>query len=195
LTATTTASGIAEAGPPERVHLAYLVSRFPKVTETFILREMVELERNGCRIELFSLVREHQEITHPEMRELKASTYFAWPATRHLLLAQVFWLGRAPRRYAGAWWRAVVGNIRSPRALVRAMAVVAAAAAFARTMKMVGVEHIHAHWATHPALAALVVRHLTGIPYSLTVHAHDLYVDRTMLAEKLAEAELVVTIS
>ncbi len=57
------------------------------------------------------------------------------------------------------------------------------------------VQHIHAHWATHPALAAWAIHRLTGIPYSVTVHAHDLYVERPMIERKLGEATAVVTIS
>jgi glycosyltransferase involved in cell wall biosynthesis len=57
------------------------------------------------------------------------------------------------------------------------------------------VSHVHAHWATHPTLAAWVVCSLTGIGYSFTTHAHDLYVDRAMLKEKVDAARFVVTIS
>ena len=187
--------GLDDTGSGTPVRLAYLISRYPKLTETFIVREMIELERNGCRIDLFSLFRERQTVSHPEAAKLRAGMHFGWPPSLRLPLDQLFWLRRAPRRYARAWWRAVMGNIRSPRSLMRAVAVVPVAASFARTMTRLGVQHVHAHWATHPALAALVIRHLAGIPYSLTVHAHDLYVDRTMLEEKLSDAEFVVTIS
>ncbi len=175
--------------------IAYVVSRFPKVTETFILREIVELEQAGCRIELFSLRREPQSVAHPEADQLRADPRFGWPTTASLLVDQLYWARKAHRRYVRAWRRALLGNLRSPRSLLRALAVVPVAASFARTMLELGVQHVHAHWATHPALAALVIRELTGLPYSVTLHAHDLYVDRTMLGEKLADARAVVTIS
>ena len=54
---------------------------------------------------------------------------------------------------------------------------------------------MHAHYATYPALAAWLCRRLTGTPYSFTAHAHDLYVDQSMLARKLADAAFAVTIS
>ena len=54
---------------------------------------------------------------------------------------------------------------------------------------------MHAHYATYPALAAWLCRRLTGTRYSFTAHAHDLYVDQSMLARKLADAEFAVTIS
>ncbi len=69
------------------------------------------------------------------------------------------------------------------------------AAVIARRMEARGVRHVHAHWATHPALAAFVVQELTGIGYSFTAHAHDLYLDRSMLGPKIDAACFVVTIS
>jgi colanic acid/amylovoran biosynthesis glycosyltransferase len=59
------------------------------------------------------------------------------------------------------------------------------------------VEHVHAHFATYPALAAWVCWRLTGVPYSFTAHAHDLFVaaDRGLLGRKLGDARFVVAIS
>ncbi len=55
--------------------------------------------------------------------------------------------------------------------------------------------HIHAHYATHPAFAAWLINQLTGIPYSVTVHAHDIFVEKTMLETKLNRAAFIVAIS
>ena len=86
--------------------------------------------------------------------------FASWP----VLSAQWYWLRRRPRAYASAWWGAAHGNARSPRFLMRALAVVPLAATFARRMRAARVEHIHAHSATHPTLAAYVGNRLTGIP-------------------------------
>jgi glycosyltransferase involved in cell wall biosynthesis len=67
--------------------------------------------------------------------------------------------------------------------------------AFARQMAAEQVDHIHAHFASHPAAAAYVIHRLTGIPYSFTAHGSDLHRDRHMLREKVADAEFVVAIS
>lgn len=175
--------------------LAWLMSRFPAVSETFILQEILHAERQGARVEIFPLVRQRDETVHPEARALVDRARYARVAEPATLAAQAWWLRRAPRRYLRAWRRALAGNLRSPKFLSRALAVVPLAARFGREMHAAGVRHQHAHWATHPALAALVVHELTGIPYSFTAHAHDIQVDRTMLDQKLADARFIVTIS
>jgi glycosyltransferase involved in cell wall biosynthesis len=65
----------------------------------------------------------------------------------------------------------------------------------ARSMQQDGIEHVHCHFANHPALAGFVIRRLTGIPFSFTAHAFDLYVDRHMLQAKVREAAFVAAIS
>ncbi|MEO6577746.1 MAG: glycosyltransferase [Candidatus Limnocylindria bacterium] len=175
--------------------IAYLMSRFPKVSETFILYEILALEELGFDVEIFPLVREHEPVQHREAERLAARAHDTRLGSLAVLAAQMFWLRRRPRAYAAAWFGAIRGNLASPRFLGRALAVVPLAATFARTMENASVEHIHAHWATHPALAAYVASKLTGIPYSFTAHAHDIYVDRPMLEEKIRHAAFVVTIS
>lgn len=180
-----------EGGRP----LAMIVSRFPTVSETFVLFEIVELRRLGVRVELFPLIHEHPGVVHPEAAALDREAHHMRLASREVLGAQLHWLRRAPRRYLRIWWEAVRGNLRSPGFLARTLYVIPKAAAFARRMEQLGVEHIHAHFATHPTLAAWAASELSGIPYSFTAHAHDLYVDRSMLGEKLRRASFARTIS
>lgn len=180
---------------PEPRVVAYTMSRFPKISETFILYEIVELERLGVRVEVFPLIREREEVAHPEAAALVARAHYSSPLSPEMLAAQLYWLLRRPGAYLGAWLRALWGNRESPKFLSRAAVVVPQAALFARRMRELGVEHLHAHYATHPALAAYVVQALAGIPYSFTAHAHDLYVERPMLGEKLRGAAFVVAIS
>jgi colanic acid/amylovoran biosynthesis glycosyltransferase len=177
------------------LRLAYLMSRFPKATETFILYEILELERLGHRVEIFPLVLHREATVQPGAAELVERAHDIRPLSPEVLRAQVHWLRRRPRRYLGAWAAAIRGNVRSPRFLLRALVAVPLGATFARRMEALRIDHIHAHWATHPALAAYVAAKLTGLPYSFTAHAHDIYVDRAMLDEKIRAARFVVTIS
>jgi colanic acid/amylovoran biosynthesis glycosyltransferase len=175
--------------------IAHVMSRFPKISETFILDEILELERLGFSVEVFALVRERPSVVHPHAEALLPRVHFGIPVSGEALAAQLYWLRRRPRRYLSAWWGCLRGNMRSPRFLCRALVAVPVAAAFARDMERLAVEHVHAHYATHPTLVAWVVQRLTDLPYSFTVHAHDLYVDRAMLHEKLERASFAVAVS
>jgi glycosyltransferase involved in cell wall biosynthesis len=62
-------------------------------------------------------------------------------------------------------------------------------------MRTDNVQHVHAHFASHPAAAGFIIHRLVGIPYSFTAHGSDLHRDRHMLREKVAEAAFVAAIS
>ena len=176
--------------------VGYIVSRFPKISETFILSEILELEDLGLPVTLFSILREHHEgAIHPRAAELMPRVRFARLYSRAVIASQLYWLARSPLRYARAWWRGIWGNRASFGFLLRALMIVPIAAHFAREAQRLSLERMHGAWATHPALAAYVIHLLTGIPFSFTVHSHELYIDRTMLDEKIEHAEFFTTIS
>lgn len=147
------------------------------------------------RVEIFPLVREHENVTHPEAQGLVDRAHYTRLVSPAVVAAQFYWLFSRPRAYLSAWVDALRGNKSSPKFLLRAIAVVPQAALAARQMRARGVTHVHAHFATHPALAAYVIQKLTGLTYSFTAHAHDIYVERPMLGEKIREASFVVAIS
>jgi len=84
------------------VKVAYLVSRFPKLSETFIVDEILALERRGVGIELFSLVRQRERVVHPEAHELARRCHVAAPLSPWLWLAQLAWLTRAQQEFRQA---------------------------------------------------------------------------------------------
>jgi glycosyltransferase involved in cell wall biosynthesis len=171
------------------------VSRFPAVTETFVLEEIRDLRARGVDVEVFPLFGASGGEVHAAWRALAPHTHYHAALSWELLAAQAYWARRKPRAYLRAWWDALRATAPSRKLLVRAPAVIAKAALVARRVEALGVRHVHAHFATHPALAAWVVRALAGASYSFTAHAHDLYVDTAMLREKVADARFVVTIS
>ncbi|MDQ3102329.1 MAG: glycosyltransferase, partial [Actinomycetota bacterium] len=84
---------------------------------------------------------------------------------------------------------------RKPALLARALVTVGVAAAHARSLGALRVDHVHAHTATYPLLTAWLCHRLTGVSYSFTAHAHDIFVDQTFLRRRLAAAEFAVAIS
>ncbi|HAQ38161.1 MAG TPA: colanic acid biosynthesis glycosyltransferase WcaL, partial [Saprospirales bacterium] len=65
----------------------------------------------------------------------------------------------------------------------------------AKQMQIKKVEHIHAHYASHPALAAWIINKISGITYSVTIHSHDIYDCHAMLDIKLKDALFLAPIS
>ncbi|MCW3015036.1 MAG: glycosyl transferase group 1 [Solirubrobacterales bacterium] len=169
-------------------------SRFPKLSETFILDELVALERHGVDVVPMPLHLEHRGPRHPDADRFVRRAMAARPWSRHTLRAQLHWLRRSPRAYLSAWVGALRGTVRSPGFFLRTFLVVPLGARIALDAQARGVTRLHAHYATHPALACWVASRLTGLPWSMTVHAHDITVDTTMLAEKARDAEFVVAI-
>jgi len=175
--------------------IAYIVSRFPHLPETFILREMISLEQLGWQIELYPLIIQRKELIHQEARPWVARAHAVPWVSLALLKANIARLIRHPRQYLSVFWRTLWGNLRSPKFLVRALLLFPRAVWMADRFKADGINHIHAHYATHPALVAWLINQLTGISYSITVHAHDIFVEKPMLATKLQDSVFVSSIS
>jgi colanic acid/amylovoran biosynthesis glycosyltransferase len=176
--------------------VGYVVSRFPKTTETFILREMQAVEANGWDVWPFAINFERREIVQSGAdRYLSRLTAISELGLGRTVRAQARLAVTSPRTWARLWWRAISGNIRSRKFLLRAIVIAWGAPALSERAEQLDLDHLHAHWGTHSALLAHLMSMVTGLPYSITLHAHDLHIDRTMLARKLHDAAAVVTIS
>lgn len=177
------------------LRVAYLVSRFPKTSETFIVDEVLALEEAGVDVPLYALADGRGAPVGRAAAKLTERCIRLPLLAPGLLVAEARWLLRAPLRLLGLWGLVVVRHLRAPRDLARAIVAVSHAIAHASHMERTGVQHLHAHWATHTALAAWAVHRLTGLSYSFTAHADDIFVTRPMLDEKVRDAAFVVTIS
>lgn len=180
---------------PRRPEVAYVMSRFPLLTETFILREMLELERQGVSLMVFPLLRAKAKVRHAELDQLQARVWYtpflSWP----ILRANLHFLTRHPRRYLGVLWTVLRGNWGSTNLFFGALGIFPKSVYFARLVETQGIRHIHAHYATHPALAALIAAELAGVSFSFTAHAHDIFLHHQMLGEKARRAQFVAAIS
>ncbi len=95
---------------------------------------------------------------------------------------------RNPERYRKAW--RICWNLRDSKARKRFLA----AGYIAELLLEQGIEHLHAHFANDPATVARFVYLLTGIPYSFTAHAKDIYLsNKALLRQKIHDAQFVVT--
>jgi glycosyltransferase involved in cell wall biosynthesis len=178
-----------------RPRVAYVVSRFPKLSETFVLYEILAVEAHGVRVDLYPLQRERARTLHPEAHRLVARAHFTPWLSVAIARSQLHYLRRRPLAYLRTLFDLVRCNLGSPRYLAGALAFFPKAVHLARRMAVDRVEHVHAHFASHPAAVAFAIRRLEGIPYSFTAHGSDLHRDQHMLREKVAESAFVVPIS
>ena len=176
--------------------IAYIMSRFPKLTETFVLYEIVALQEQGSsRVEVFPLLREQQAVVHPEaepiVQRAHYQPFFSW----RIILANLSFLVRQPRIYLKLWLELVAGTWSSWNFFFGTLGIFPKTALFALEMKKLGIVHVHAHFASHPAMAALIINRLTNIPYSFTAHGSDLHVERRMLDKKVENASFGIVVS
>ncbi len=192
-------SELAVAQPPGlqpsagRRHIGYVLSLFPSYDETFILREIKALSERGVRLTLFSLRNDRQAVVQEDARPFLAVTRRAGYLSLDVLAAVARALGRRPLE-AARLLRLVLGGLwRHPDLLVRTLVMMPKAFRFAEMALEEGIDHLHAHWATYPATVALVMSRLTGLSWSFTCHAHDIFLNPSLLREKLDRAEFVLT--
>jgi len=177
--------------------IAFIFITFPKITETFILREILQLQKLGVRIEIFSLLNpSSRNIVHPEAAELVSKTHYSpWLLSLQLWHAHFFYLTRCPIRYLRLFLRLVAGSARQPVLLVKTIAIFPKCVFFARIAQKAGIQHIHATFASHTATCAMVMAELMQIHYSVTAAAYDLFVETPLLKKLLSHAQFVRTIS
>jgi glycosyltransferase involved in cell wall biosynthesis len=176
------------------VRVAYVVSRFPSSSETFIARELNHVSAmDDIDIELHSLFPATETLVHPSaepwIERVQRPTGLG--GMRDL----GWWLVRKPLRVLSVFGRVVAECFRSPGYLGRSLVTLPVAASIARRVRDTAADHVHSHYATFPALAAWACHRLTGVPYSITVHAHDIFVTQAMLATKVRDAAFVDAIS
>ncbi|MEM9317306.1 MAG: glycosyltransferase, partial [Pseudomonadota bacterium] len=175
--------------------VAYIMSRFPKLTETFVLDEMLAMQSQGVTVEVFPLWRESARLMHAEASAMVSRAHFLPTLNTTIVAANFFWLRRHPQIYLATLFVLIRANWRSMRFLLGALAVFPKACSFARKMRALGVDHVHAHFASHPAAAAYVIGRLAEIPWSFTAHGSDLHREQAMLREKVEAADFVIAIS
>lgn len=184
-----------EPGRGDLFRVAYIMSRFPKLSETFVLNEILAVEEQGLEVDIYPLLRAREELVHPEALALAARARYQPFLSLAIIRSQLYFFRSRPRAYLAAFADLLRGTWGSRNYFVGALGIFPKVAHAARLMEADGVELVHCHFSNHPAVAGFLVHRLTGIPYTFTAHGFDLHVDRRMLCEKVAEAAFVVTVS
>ncbi len=186
---------------PDDRPIAYLTGDYPKVSHTFILREVQALRANGVQV-LTCSIRQPAlaEFKGEEELRARAETFYVIAAAKsplRLLAAH----GRAFLRSPGAWVKtlALAVKMRSPglKALIWQLFYFLEAGVLADHLHRNRVRHLHNHFGNSSCSVAVLAADLAGIPFSFTEHGPAIFfeVDRWSLPEKIARAKFVVAIT
>ncbi|MBL9051529.1 MAG: glycosyltransferase family 4 protein [Tabrizicola sp.] len=181
--------------------IAYLTGDYPKVSHTFILREVEGLRAAGLEV-LTCSIRKPSASDFPGIEEQKAlaETFYVKAAATNpvrLLLTHARLLARAP----GRWFRTLGLAIRTRapglKALLWQLFYFAEAGVLAEHLRQRGVRHLHNHFGNSSCSVAMLASSLSEIPFSFTEHGPAIFfeVKDWALSEKIARAKFVVAIS
>ncbi len=171
--------------------VGYILRKFPVLSETFVLNEMLELEKLGIDISIFSIERPNDSRFHHDLSKLKAEVHFL-PGWKKLFP----YAKQAKKKFGKGYIEARNYLLRhfSRDLLIRFLQGCYVALKFDERQ----IEHLHAHFATRATSVAFFTSKLLGKPYSFTAHAVDIFketVCKKALSKKIEHARHVVTVS
>jgi colanic acid/amylovoran biosynthesis glycosyltransferase len=176
------------------LRVVYFVSLFPCWSETFIVREIQQLLKLGVDVRIVSLKRASEKLVQSDAQALLDRVLYpvAWPFALARVLSQLL---RHPLREVSDLLHLVLKLARHPSALAKSLVVWWRTLGLLPEIRVLAPDHLHAHWATYPSTAALWAARRLRVPFSFTAHAHDIFVEDHLLAEKMYSAAFGVTIS
>ena len=179
------------------MRVAYLINQYPKVSHTFIRREILALERQGHEVVRIALRGWDDELMDEEDEaERERTRYVLQDGMVPLLLAVARMVVVRPVRFMRAFKLASHMSRKAERPLPIHLIYLAEACRIALWLQAAGVQHLHAHFGTNPAEIAMQVHVLGGPRWSFTVHGPEEF-DKALLiglAEKIRRCSFVVAI-
>jgi glycosyltransferase involved in cell wall biosynthesis len=180
------------------MRIAYLINQYPRISHSFIRREIAALEELGFDVLRVAIRGRDDEPADESDRNERARTRYVLAAgAPALLLAVVRVFLTSPVgfvRAAALTWRM---SRRADRPLAVHLIYLAEACCISRWLKAAKVSHLHAHFGTNSALVAMLVHVLDGPRWSFTVHGPEEFDKAPIigLAEKIRRCNFVVAVS
>jgi colanic acid/amylovoran biosynthesis glycosyltransferase len=186
----------AATASPMRV--AYLVNQYPKVSHSFIRREILALERRGVEVLRYASRGWADTLADPaDAAEREKTRYLLGHGVGGLVVPVLRTALTRPLRFARALRLALGLAVHADRPLAYHLSYLAQACLLREWLQAARASHLHAHFGTNPAEVALLVHALGGPAYSFTVHGPEEFdkPESLHLAEKIRDAAFVVAIS
>lgn len=176
--------------------VAYILKGFPRLSETFISNEILLLEKLDTRLTLFSVKHPTEKLKHESISAIRSGLEYLPPVTSLSNTVLFVWLwrnfplfwpshkylcSRRPSRYFATLGRCLWMTIRYRKKIfakpskVLIKEFIQAGYIACRILDSGRYQHCHAHFCHGATTIALFVSWLTGVPFSFTAHAKDLY--------------------
>jgi colanic acid/amylovoran biosynthesis glycosyltransferase len=176
--------------------IAYFINHYPKVSHSFIRREIQALERQGFDIQRIALRGWDDPLPDQQDQiERKLTRYVLQEGPWGLILPTLRAIFLSPLRFFSALRLAIRLSHDSDRPLPYHLIYVAEACRMVPWMDEFGARHVHAHFGTNSAEVAMLAHVLGGLPYSFTVHGPDEFLRPMGLDEKIHRSRFAVAIS
>jgi glycosyltransferase involved in cell wall biosynthesis len=177
--------------------LGMVLKGFPRISETFISNEILLLEQRGVHVHIFSMRHPRESFTHGSVRQIRARVDYLpqaiLEAPHRLAYHNALLALKAPRRYGRALAIAF-RRFRRTRKSATLKHLLQAGYLVHKLLPGSGVVHLHAHFAHSPSSVAMFSAILSGLDFSFTAHAKDIYTSNALqLKEKIEDARFVVT--
>ena len=191
------ATSVMDSSFGKRPVFGMILKGYPRISETFISNEIGLLEQQGLKIHIFSMRRPRESFAHRSVRDIRAKVDYLpetiLPHLAKLLPANLRLAGQRPRRYAAAAAIAVRRFFRTYKSATLKH-LLQAGYLVQHLLPGSGVVHLHAHFAHSPTSVAMFTNLLSGVPFSFTAHAKDVYTSNPrQLREKIDRARFVTT--
>jgi hypothetical protein len=170
--------------------IAYIVKRYPRFSETFILNEILAHEAAGRTVQIFSLYPPNDTHFQDAIARVRAPVLYL---NAEGSKAVELWneLERTAEAFPCLWTALAFARGADAREIYQA-------ARLARLVRERGIDLLHAHFASTATEVARLAARFAGIPYTFTAHAKDIFhesADPDALSRKLADAARVLTVS
>ncbi len=177
--------------------IAYLVNQYPKVSHSFIRREIAAVEKSGLTVERFSVRQCESELIDPDDKNEFQKTKVILDVGPKGLLTQLFAVAlKAPIPWLKSLWLAINIGRTSQRGIFYHFIYFAEACVLLGWLQKADIDHLHVHFGTNSATVAMLCNALGGPPYSFTVHGPEEFdrIKDLAIAQKINRASFVVAI-
>jgi len=178
--------------------IAYILKGYPRISETFISNEILMLEQLGFTMRLFSMRKPRENFSHASVKNIRARVDYLPTELLlelpRLLLPNIFLAAKEPKRYYQALMLAGTRFKRTGKIATVKHLLQAGYMTNNFLLHEPEIRHLHGHFAHSPTSVTMFGSILSGLPFSFTAHAKDIYTSNPeQLREKMDEARFVVT--